>query len=91
MTRTKMPIMGATLLSDIPFAMIAPHEGQAQRNHGQTLNRLAERGGLSTGEAIAILEGRKWSSVKECVENEHYLINLVRNWRKAQQSEGAHS
>lgn len=91
MIRTKMPIMGATLLSEIPFAMIAPHEEQAQRNHGQTLNRLAERGGLSTGEAIAILEGRKWSSVKECVENEHYLISLVRNWRKAQQSEGAHS
>lgn len=80
MSRTKMPIMGSPLLSEIPFAMIAPHEAQAMRNHGQTLDRLASRGGLAVAEAIAIIEGRKWSSVKNCIENDHYLISQVRHW-----------
>lgn len=83
MTRATMPIMGATLMNEIPFAMIAPHESNAQRNHGQSLNRLADRGGLAASEAIAILEGLRWGSVKNCLENERYLINLVRKWREA--------
>lgn len=81
--RTVMRIMGSTLLSEVPFAMLVPHEAQALSNHDQTLSRLAERGGLSVGETIAILEGRKWGSVAECIENEHYLINKVREWRAA--------
>lgn len=86
MIRTVMPIMGATLLSEIPFAMIAPHEAQAQRNHGgQSLERLAQRGGLCAAEALDILEGRRWGSAKVCIENERYLINLVRKWRAAQE------
>ena len=76
-----MPIMGSTLLSEIPFAMLVPHEAQALKNHSQSLNRLAERGGLAHSEAIDILEGRKWGSSKHCIENEHYLINKVREWR----------
>ena len=82
--RAVMPIMGAELMSEIPFAMIAPHEAQAQRNHGQSLERLAQRGGLAACEAIDIIEGRRWGSAKVCVENERYLINKVRAWRAAQ-------
>lgn len=81
--RAVMPIMGATLLSEIPFAMIAPHEAQAQRNHGQSLERLAQRGGLAACEALDIIEGRRWGSAKPCIENERYLINKVRAWRAA--------
>jgi hypothetical protein len=81
--RTVMPIMGSTLMSEIPFSMLAPHEEQAQRNHGQSLNRLAERGGLAVSEAIDILEGRKWNSAANCIENDRYLINKVRAWRAA--------
>jgi len=84
MARTVMPIMGATLLSEIPWAMIAPHEAQAQSNHGQSLERLASRGGLAAAEALDIIEGRRWGSAKVCIENERYLINLVRAWRAAQ-------
>lgn len=84
--RTRMPIMGSTLLSEIPFAMLVPHEKQALQNHGQTLNRLAERGGLDHSEAIDILEGRKWNTTKHCLENEHYLINKVREWRAIQRA-----
>lgn len=84
MSRTRMPIMGATLLSEIPWGVIAPHEEQAQRNHGQSLDRLASRGGLAASEAIDIIEGRPWNSAKVCIENERYLINLVRAWRAKQ-------
>ncbi len=31
----------------IPYDVIKPHERQALLNHGQTLDQLAERGGLS--------------------------------------------
>jgi hypothetical protein len=51
-----MPILGT------PFAvrMDALNEAQAQRNHGQSLARLAERGGLSLQEAHAVAERRAW-------------------------------
>jgi hypothetical protein len=40
----------------IPWESIAPHEEQAKRNHGgQTIARLAERGGLGPNEAICVL------------------------------------
>lgn len=46
----------------IPWAMLAPHEAQALLNHGQTLERLAERGGLSPSEACDVLLGRSWNT-----------------------------
>ena len=52
MTDRKFPIMDAP---DIPWLVIAPHEGQALANHGQTLEKLARRGGLSASEALAVI------------------------------------
>lgn len=50
----RFPIMGGP---SIPWRMILPHEAQAQANHsGQTLERLAERGGLSPEETLAVLD-----------------------------------
>ncbi len=43
----------------VPWEFIEPHEGQALSNHDQTLRRLADRGGLSPQEMIAVIEG--WS------------------------------
>lgn len=48
---------------NIPWDMIASHEAQAQANHYQTLERLAQRGGLSADEAIAVIEDRKWTDM----------------------------
>lgn len=42
----------------IPYNIIAPHEAQAIRNHSQTLQRLAERGGLDWTEVLAVLNDR---------------------------------
>ena len=51
-----MPVLGH------PLAIRAEllSEQQAMANHGQTLVRLAERGGLSLAEAAAIALHRKW-------------------------------
>lgn len=35
-------------------------EPQALKNHGQTFQRLKERGGLAPSEAVAIMLNRKW-------------------------------
>jgi hypothetical protein len=51
-TARKFPIMGGPT---IPWASIAPYDGQAQRNHSQTLERLAERGGLDVHEALHVM------------------------------------
>lgn len=84
MNRTVMPIMGSQLLKEIPWAMIAPHDAQARSNHSQSLERLAQRGGLAACEALDILEGRRWGSAKPCVENDAYLVRLVEAWNAAQ-------
>ena len=40
--------------SKIPWAVLAPHEAQALKNHSQTLEQLANRGGLGPEEAYCI-------------------------------------
>ena len=48
----------------VPWELVAPHEAQAMRNHcGQTLKRLAERGGLGPCEMVAVLEDRPWKTM----------------------------
>ena len=50
------PILNDRSIKAIPWAVIQPHERQAQRNHGQqTLNRLAQRGGLDVTEAVSVM------------------------------------
>ena len=58
----KFPIMRSEM---IPWEVLEPHEPQALRNHGQDLETLAYRGGLSWGEAAAILEGRRFEKKDE--------------------------
>ena len=43
------------LPDSIPWEVIAPHEQQANVNHGQSLETLAIRGGLSPYELLAVL------------------------------------
>lgn len=44
----------------VPWRLLAPHEEQARANHSQTLERLAERGGLDVTEMAVILRNEKW-------------------------------
>lgn len=52
LTEPLFPIMRGPA---VPWSLIAPYESQARENHGQSLKRLAERGGLSMCEAMAIM------------------------------------
>ena len=47
----------------ILYNIIAPHEAQAIRNHSQTLQRLAERGGLDWTEVLAVLNDKTWKEM----------------------------
>jgi hypothetical protein len=60
----------------IPWSIIASHEAQAIRNHGQDLAKLANRGGLHPVELYAVLHDRKWERMplREAVE---YVQRLV--------------
>jgi hypothetical protein len=57
----EMPVMlsiGEKWERKIPFSLL--NEKQAEINHGQSLQELARRGGLSPCEAIAIIDKRRW-------------------------------
>lgn len=66
----------------IPWAMIQEHEEQALDNHcGQSLERLAQRGGLSPSEAFAVLRDQSWKR-NEIGEEASYneIIGLLLKW-----------
>ena len=74
-------IMQCSTRHAIPWEMIAPHESQAQLNHGQSLQRLNERGGLSPSEAVAVLENKFWTEV-QVEEGVVRLEELVMQWER---------
>jgi hypothetical protein len=45
--------------SSVPWSLVEPHREQAYANHCQTLERLAERGGLAPVELHAVMHDRK--------------------------------
>ncbi len=72
-----MPLLGTCLA----VRMDLLNENWAQKNHNQSLERLAERGGLSCEEALAIAERRQWSSQRQEFESFRALALLVPNAR----------
>ena len=71
----------------IPWVVIAPHEGQAFFNHGQSLDMLNRRGGLAWSEIIAVLEDRRYTKmderearkmVEEIVKNTVCTVQMVK-------------
>lgn len=44
----------------IPWEVIEPHENQAYENHGQSLEQLEKRGGLSWREMYAVVSDMKF-------------------------------
>lgn len=72
-----MRILNGDAIKTIPWALICEHERQAQTNHGQTLDGLNGRGGLSACEALAIIHDRRWIRIEKSVA-EAQLCDLVR-------------
>lgn len=65
--KDKFPILhnppftvGDSRPSHVPWCIFVGHERQVDKNHGQTLERLAERGGLHPTEMACILEDKKF-------------------------------
>ncbi len=58
---THMPVMGYPLV--IPMAALDEH--QAHLNHGQTLDTLARRGGISLSEAVALIERKPFHPMSD--------------------------
>lgn len=74
-------------LASVPWEFIAPHEAQAQRNHAQTLKRLAERGGLSAKEMLAVVTGQHWMQTCWKIDNPHanrQLLQHLEAWKEKQ-------
>ena len=46
---------GVVSPDSIPWELLSPHEPQAIKNHSQTLEQLAKRGGLDVCEAVALI------------------------------------
>lgn len=58
--RPMFPVLNDDTLKAIPWDVLKPHEAQAKANHGQSLNALASRGGLSIEEAYCVLKDMRW-------------------------------
>lgn len=68
----------------VPMWVFEPWADQAERNHGQTLERLRSRGGLGASEAIAILTGTEW---KDMLRHESHarlvrILNAAMRYRR---------
>lgn len=51
----------------IPWEILEPHEKQAYSNHGQSLEKLASRGGLSWREIYAVIMDKEFDYGSEHV------------------------
>ena len=66
-----MGLAGAPI--SVPWDFLAPHERQAVANHDQTLQRLAERGGLGSTEMLCVLDGLPWRLRHRTADGTRYL------------------
>lgn len=83
----------------IPWEMIKPHEKQARINHGQSLERLRQRGGLCFSEAVAVLRNQGYRetypnfTINKGLPDEDVrwaaeeLIQLIQNYSKQRKLE----
>ena len=62
--RKQFPILGSRG-AKIDLQLVEDHGKQAYSNHYQTVERLAERGGLSWCELHAVLNNRPWQKLDE--------------------------
>lgn len=78
----------STLGLKVPMKLMLEHEDQAQTNHGQSITRLAERGGCSPREIYAIIIGNRWKNVDRNASTDEDADKLVEGlvtiWRSGQ-------
>lgn len=70
----------------VPLALVLECERQAQINHGQSVARLKERGGLSWCELAAVLDGRRWEAMKLDAAHESAMRRVL-SWQAMRQAQ----
>lgn len=75
--------IGVYQIPCIPTDVISSHEKQAWKNHGQTLGRLAERGGLSASEAVAVIRDQHYPTAEldSCNKSHDTRLGFQRKYR----------
>ena len=75
------PVLSGKRVKSVPWRIVQRHAWQAKRNHEQTLERLAERGGLSPAELLCVLNDRHWDmrSFEMPLEREAYEIQFAKD------------
>ena len=89
----RFPVLGTyppKCPTQIPWAFIAPHEKQAQRNHSQHLKVLAEHGGLDPHEIVCVVTSQPRPQTlveagsREMDQAIDRLLTLLASWHKEQ-------
>jgi len=85
--RRQYPIIGTMPQEYIPWDVLAPHEKRILRNHNQTMECLAKRGGLDWNEVLWILEDKAWDGPPRLTPDEakRIVLEYVAAWEAAQQ------
>jgi hypothetical protein len=86
-TRVEFPILKPVAggSKSVPWAWIEQYRSVAMRNHYQTLERLAERGGLSPGEIWLLIAGVRPSRMPRdvsAVRFQNVIDRTIERWRQ---------
>lgn len=73
------PVLGSRTVKVMPWSLVEPWRRQVYRNHGQSLEELAKRGGLSPCELLAAATARPTFEVlrEPALKAEEWLASLV--------------
>lgn len=76
--------------SSIPSELVRDCEAQAQRNHGQSLERLAQRGGLSPCELYAVMRGQSLMAARNVPKSiaVEFINEQIKLFKAARAKEG---
>lgn len=67
----------AFVVAGIPWDILDACTVRLRTNHGQSIEQLAQRGGLDATEAIAVLEDRPWTNMEWKEANKRLAARIV--------------
>lgn len=76
----QFPVLNSKPRQYVPWAFVAEHERQAQANHYQTVKRLAERGGLSWCEMLAVVMDVEYRRIRKDIDHRAHVLKRLAEW-----------
>ena len=61
----------------VPWDVVEPHNAQARKNHSQSVERLAERGGLHPIELVAVMEDKEYPCDGVYKDRMKYAVDIL--------------